>query len=197
VDRVEDLQGMNVFRQKPKETLGSVYLIVGRADFLPKHNANASVLLFLDGHKVLTVSAVVLVPAADLDLEQVHRNVVPPSGSKLRRPWLLRFSHMLQQVGCDFQKLGSGSRIRGAMRRRHTFLSKFTQEILSHGGAFRAYENSNTRPHGSFRHFHGIEKAAKPGVWGVGVTWPLGRTGRSWKTCRSLRRAMRPSVKRS
>ena len=75
MDRVEDLQGMNVFRQKPKETLGSVYLIVGRADFLPKHNANASVLLFLDGHKVLTVSAVVLVPAADLDLEKVHRNV--------------------------------------------------------------------------------------------------------------------------
>jgi hypothetical protein len=131
-----------------KEPLWAFYRDAGRPNFLPKHNANASVPLFLDGHKVLTVSVVVLVPAADLDLEEIHRNVngrwdaaavevVPHSGSKLWRPWLLRFSHMLQQVGCDFQKLGSGSRIGGAMRRRHTFLSKFTQEILSHGGAFR------------------------------------------------------------
>jgi hypothetical protein len=112
-----------------------------RPNFLLKHNANAPVPLFLDGHKVLTVSVVVLVPTADLDLEEVHLNVngrSRTSGSKLRRPWLLRFSHMLQQLISDFQKLGSGSRIGGAIRRRHTFLSKSTQEILSHGGAFRA-----------------------------------------------------------
>jgi hypothetical protein len=66
---------MNIFRHKPNEAVYRIAGITGRSSFLLKHNANASVPLFLDGHKVLTVSVVVLVPAADLDLEQVHRNV--------------------------------------------------------------------------------------------------------------------------
>jgi hypothetical protein len=63
---------MNISRHKPNEPLGSVHRIVGRADFLLKHNADSPILLLLDGHKVLTVSVVVLISAADLDLEEVH-----------------------------------------------------------------------------------------------------------------------------
>jgi hypothetical protein len=44
---------MNIFRHKPNEALSSFHRIVGRANFLLKHNGYSPVLLLLDGHKVL------------------------------------------------------------------------------------------------------------------------------------------------
>ena len=63
----------------------SVHRIVGRSNFLPKHNSYAPVLLFLDGHKVLTILLVALIPAADLDLEEVH-SFGSECGSPAREP---------------------------------------------------------------------------------------------------------------
>jgi hypothetical protein len=41
-------------------------------DLGTKYHANDSVALFLDGRKVLTILLVTLIPATNLDLEEVH-----------------------------------------------------------------------------------------------------------------------------
>jgi hypothetical protein len=80
---------MNAFGFNPNEfrraelVYGTAGIII-RSSFLTQHNADRPVSFFLDGRKVLTVSAVALIFSSDLDLKEVHEPgscAIPPRSS--------------------------------------------------------------------------------------------------------------------
>jgi hypothetical protein len=76
--------GFNPNEVRRAESVYGTAGIIIRSSFLAQHNADRPVSFFLDGHKVLTVSAVALIFSADLDLKEVHEPgscAIPPRSS--------------------------------------------------------------------------------------------------------------------